>query len=174
MWVLKTHGQTYYVNHVDCRLPWSTKETPDNPHTKGSIKIKNALLTIDHENSATLTELTAVDAARIRNREKGITRIVIKERWIHEFKTALETHNIKHSPFKAIGGACSSTFYVTDIHKKADFTLLSLKLSHTDFRELMPNEGYYKWYDDPKHANDTFIDEDIKEWDESVEEDDDV
>ena len=46
MWVLKAKGQTYYVNHVDCSVPWSTKETPDNPSTKGSIKIKNCNLEI--------------------------------------------------------------------------------------------------------------------------------
>lgn len=40
-WVIKAKGETYYVNHVDCNTYWSTKETPDNPHTKGSIKVKN-------------------------------------------------------------------------------------------------------------------------------------
>ena len=38
MWVVKAKGQTYYVNHVTANAPWSTKETPDNPHTKGAIK----------------------------------------------------------------------------------------------------------------------------------------
>ena len=49
MWVLKTKGQTYYVKHVVCTKPWSTKETPENPHTKGAIKIKNADLEIINE-----------------------------------------------------------------------------------------------------------------------------
>jgi hypothetical protein len=42
MWVIKHKGKTYYVDHIDI-LPgigFSTKETPDNPHTKGSIKLK--------------------------------------------------------------------------------------------------------------------------------------
>jgi hypothetical protein len=45
MWVIKHKGQTYYVNHVDVSpgVGFSTKETPDNPHTKGSIKIKGKL-----------------------------------------------------------------------------------------------------------------------------------
>lgn len=47
MWVLKTKGNSYYVHHVDANCPWSTKETPDNPATKGSLKFKNCLLTID-------------------------------------------------------------------------------------------------------------------------------
>ena len=41
MWVLKIKGETYYVNHVECNVSWSTKETPNNDKTKGSIKIKN-------------------------------------------------------------------------------------------------------------------------------------
>lgn len=42
MWVIKTKGQTYYVHHVevDKGVGFSTKETPDNPSTKGSIKFK--------------------------------------------------------------------------------------------------------------------------------------
>ena len=43
-WTIKTGGKTYYVNHVECNLPWSTKETPDNASTKGAIKIKKALI----------------------------------------------------------------------------------------------------------------------------------
>lgn len=57
MWVLKTRGETFYVDHVECQIPWSTKETPDNPHTKGSIKVKDALLKIDEDNCAILTKL---------------------------------------------------------------------------------------------------------------------
>lgn len=41
MWVLKIKGKTYYVEHVDFKgVDFSTKETPDNSHTKGSIKCK--------------------------------------------------------------------------------------------------------------------------------------
>lgn len=58
MWVLKTKGESYYVNHVDCNVPWSTKETPDNPKTKGAIKVKNCLLVIDDENNANLTSIS--------------------------------------------------------------------------------------------------------------------
>lgn len=45
MWVIKTKGQTYYVHHVnvDKGVGFSTKETPDNEHTKGSIKLKGKL-----------------------------------------------------------------------------------------------------------------------------------
>ena len=40
MWVLKVKGQSYYVNHVEANVGFSTKESPDNPSTKGSLKFK--------------------------------------------------------------------------------------------------------------------------------------
>lgn len=45
MWVIKTKGQTYYVDHidVDAGIGFSTKETPDNPNTKGSLKFKGKI-----------------------------------------------------------------------------------------------------------------------------------
>jgi hypothetical protein len=52
-WVIKTKGQTFYVNHVTANVGWSTKETPDNPHTKGAIKFKNVSVLIEN-NEATI------------------------------------------------------------------------------------------------------------------------
>jgi hypothetical protein len=45
MWVIKAKGETYYVDHVDMEsgVGFTTKETPDNPSTKGSIKFKAKL-----------------------------------------------------------------------------------------------------------------------------------
>lgn len=51
-WVLKTKGQTYYINSLECDKPWSTKQTPDNPHTKGAIRIKNCRLRINENSEA--------------------------------------------------------------------------------------------------------------------------
>lgn len=56
MWVIKCRGDTYYVHHVDVSpgVGFSTKETPDNPHTKGSIKIKGRLtIETDGDNKIT-------------------------------------------------------------------------------------------------------------------------
>ena len=168
MWVVKTHGETFYVNHVDCTIPWSTKETSDNPHTKGSIKVKDCLMTINDDNEAILTKLTFVDKIRLRNQKLGITRIIIKEgtdNW--KFREVVKQYKIKHGPIKGIGGACSSTFYITDILDKAQFSMLALAMSgNSSFRILKPNEGYYKYYDDPKYADSAFIDEDeMVDWD---------
>ena len=166
MWVLKFHGETLYVNHVDCNIPWSTKETPDNSHTKGSIKVKEVLLQIDDDNCATLSKLTFVDKIRLRNQKLGITRIIVKEGndyW--KFKEALKQYKIKHGPIKGIGGACSSTFFIADILEKSQFTMLGLAMSVCpSFRVLKPNEGYYKYYDDPKYKDVPFIDEDEMLW----------
>ena len=39
MWVIKAKGQTYYVDHLDMDsgIGFSTKETPNNPSTKGCL-----------------------------------------------------------------------------------------------------------------------------------------
>lgn len=164
MWVLKTHGETFYVNHVECTIPWSTKETEDNPHTKGSIKIKNCLLKIDEENCASISTLTKIDEVRIKNQKLGITRVIVKEgsdNW--KFREYLKNLKIKHGPIKSIGGACLSTFYITDILNKSQFSMIALAMSNTSFRILMPNESYYRYYDDPMHD----IDLDQVEWDDS-------
>ena len=171
MWVLKFHGETLYVNHVDCTIPWSTKETPDNSHTKGSIKVKDCLLTVDDDNNATLSKLTLIDKVRLRNQKLGITRIIVSERYIQSLKNNLKNQNVKHGPIKSIGGACTTTFYMTDILDKAQFTMLSLAMSSTDFRVLKPNEGYYKYYDDPKYHALSDIDLDAAEWEDDEDED---
>ena len=167
MWVLKFHGETLYVNHVDCSVPWSTKETPDNPHTKGSIKVKDCLLTINDANEATISTLSFIDKIRLRNQKLGITRIIVSEKnWgSKKLRDALKEHSIKHGPIKSIGGACTTTFYMTDIFDKEDATMLHILLSDTDIRILKPNEGYYKYYDDPKFQGISDIDLDAEMWD---------
>jgi hypothetical protein len=60
MWVFKIDGQTYGVHHASFHnVSFETKETPDNPHTKGSLKIKRATVEIWQENDiirATVTQ----------------------------------------------------------------------------------------------------------------------
>ena len=148
MWVVKAKGQTYYVNHFTSLIPFSTKETPDNNHTKGAIKIKECLLTIDSENNATASELHLHDRVRLRNQEKGITRIVF---YNETFEKILKEDKIKHSPFKTIYGSCGSRYTVCDLldQKQLSWILLKYDTKHL-FRVLQANETYYKAYDDPK------------------------
>ena len=59
MWVIKYRGNTYYIDHmtVEPNVGFSTKETPDNNHTKGSLKIKGKLK-IYEENGQVLAIIT--------------------------------------------------------------------------------------------------------------------
>ena len=147
MWVLKFHGETYYVNHVECNVPWSTKETPDNSHTKGSIKVKEVLITIDENNEAKLTNLTIFDKIRLRNQKLGITRVMFRPN--SEFHKGLQKNEYKHSPFKNILGRCATGFVICDLLDKRELTFATLKYGE-EFRVLMPNESYYQEYDDVK------------------------
>lgn len=53
-WVIKAKGQTYYVDQVTSHLPWSTRNQQANTHTKGVIRWKNASVSFDHKNTATV------------------------------------------------------------------------------------------------------------------------
>lgn len=168
MWVLKFHGETYYVNHVHCKLPWDTKETPDNPSTKGSIKIKEALLTIDEQNCATIDTLTIFDKVRLRNQRLGITRIM----WHgNRMDKILQEEKVKHSPFKKVYGACATAYTVCDLLDPHAVTLLGLKYSG-EFRVLKPNEPQYRAYDDKKLWEEMQKEYDKEEYGEGYDDDD--
>lgn len=158
MWIVMAKGETYYVEHVSANIPWTTKETPSNVRTKGAIKFKDCLVTIDDENCATISVLTLHDEIRIRNREKGITRVITQ--WGDKLREVLKKGSIKHGPVKAVGGSCSTTFYMTDILVPSHMTLLTIAMAPASVRILMPNEAYYKMYDDSKYADKDYIDED--------------
>lgn len=159
MWVLKCKGESWYVNHVECNVPWSTKETEDNLHTKGSIKVKDCLLQIDNENCATISKLTLFDKIRLRNQKLGITRIM----WTNPvFEKILKGEGVRHSPFKRVYGACGTAYSVCDLLDGPQATMLSLKYPKT-FRVLMPNEPQYRAYDDSElweKLNDEYADDD--------------
>lgn len=54
MWVVKARGKTFYVNHMECLAGFTTRETPDHPSTKGSLRVKRGTLTIDGEGNAVI------------------------------------------------------------------------------------------------------------------------
>lgn len=146
MWVIKTHGESFYVNHVTSELAWSTKETPDNAKTKGSIKFKECLLEIDPDNTATIKPLSIFDKIRLRNQRLGITRIRFSS---YQFEKHITdpANGIKYSPFKRIHGACSTAFTICDLLDKKQLPFLQIRFPG-DFRVLMPNESHYQAYDD--------------------------
>lgn len=64
MWVVKCKGKTYYVYHMESQVGFSTKETPDNDHTKGSLRFKKVDLKIeiiDGQSVAFLLPPTIID-----------------------------------------------------------------------------------------------------------------
>ena len=142
MWVIKAKGESYYVEHVECNVPWSTKETPNNSHTKGSIKIKKCLLVIDDDNVAYLSPLTAEDEERLKKPEV-IIRVIT--RWGDKLREAAAM--VTHKGVKSVGGACSTTFYMTEFNSEEDYVMFKLACTAPDLRELKPNESYYKMYE---------------------------
>lgn len=50
-WVLKFKGETRYIHHMEILpgLGFSTKETPDSPHTKAALKVKGRLKLIEYD-----------------------------------------------------------------------------------------------------------------------------
>ena len=145
MWVLKTQGKTFYVNHVDCTVPWSTKETPNNSHTKGAIKVKKVRLTIDDGNTATISELTAEEINSLKTSKKYIACILINASVSEKIKEYLQGLNIQTGTWKKVYGSCGTLYQMTEIYSKEDLTLLSLTW-YNSFRTLQENEDYYKRY----------------------------
>lgn len=55
MWALKTKGMTFYINHIDANIPWSTRELPEGS-TRGMIRLKSGDIAIDAEGNATINQ----------------------------------------------------------------------------------------------------------------------
>lgn len=144
MWVLKAKGKSIYVNHVSCFAPWSTKETPDNASTKGSIKIKKALLKID-DNNAEITTATEADIRRIKAQSKGYVRIT----WSGNQTVKRYLNSVSHTTIKKFNGGCGSVYYVCDIKSEEEAVAMELAIWGT-FKRLLPTDYLYKCYDDPK------------------------
>lgn len=65
-WIVKSKGKTYYVHHFTSQVGFSTKETPENPHTKGSLQCVG-FLHINQEGDsvvATVKEFPAYDPTK--------------------------------------------------------------------------------------------------------------
>ena len=165
MWIVMAKGETYYVDHVEANLPWTTKETPSNIKTKGAIKFKDCLVTIGTDNCASIRVLTKADEDRIRNQKRGVIRIISD--YYRKLEVALE--GITHGPIKRFSASCSS-YYVVDLLQPDEATMFMLQHSGSNrfFRVLMPNEPFYDAYDDPKILNYSVEEDD--DWEDLYEE----
>lgn len=144
MWVIKTHGVTMYVNHVTADIPWSTKETPGNEKTKGSIKFKKCKLSIDTEdNTATISKLGIADAW-LKHPTRRAARILFG--WGGAVHKSLSAGEYEHSRLKDVEGSCGSSYVICDILDEHEFTVFALRFAGK-FRILAPNEAYYQDYD---------------------------
>lgn len=160
MWCIKSHGVTYYVNHVTAEIPWTTKETPDNPSTKGSIKFKDCKLSIDRDNNATLSKLGILDR---RLPHPHIANRILANR-NSQFYIALKNGEYKHSEIKYVQGGCGSAFVICDIADDNELLMAALKYAG-QFRKLVPNERYYFDYETSndiwEYEEDDYDDDDI-------------
>lgn len=143
MWVIKFKGKSLYVNHVEADIPWSTKETPDNEHTKGSIKFKNCLCTIDENNCASLTVLTEEDKIRLGAVPKQPS-IIWYEGYDIDMEEILSEKGIEHQGVLKTSGECTTQKQMAGIYKEADLTMLMLLIP--GLRILNENEMYYRNY----------------------------
>lgn len=143
MWVVKSHGVTFYVNHVTSEMPWSTKETPDNSSTKGSIKFKKCKLTIDDDNNAIISKLGFLDG-KLPHPKVVHARIIASNGG--EFHQALKQDRFQHSMIKYISGGCGTAFIVCDLIDAVEVTMAALMYTNK-FRILAPNEKYYQDYE---------------------------
>lgn len=57
MWVVKTKGKTFYVDHVTANAPWSTHERPDSS-TRGLMRFRRCNLILNENNTAEIVSNT--------------------------------------------------------------------------------------------------------------------
>lgn len=160
MWTLKTRGQSIYVTHVTCECPWSTKETPGNNATKGSIKVKNAILIINDFNEATLRPATPADKLRLK--PKSAVRVVwsnANHKLMSEF---LLTNEISTTEWRNVVGGCGTNYWLTDVLDNSDVVQMELAM-WGKFRRLQLNEPLYRSYDYPHYWGDDDDDDEDEE-----------
>lgn len=57
-WIVKIKGQTFYVNHLQSKIGFNTKETPENPHTKGALQFKGKLEITENDENQIIANIT--------------------------------------------------------------------------------------------------------------------
>ena len=150
-WTLKTRGQSIYVTHVTCECPWSTKETPGNNSTKGSIKVKNALLIINDFNEATLRPATPADKLRLKPTSSvRVLWLEANHKLMSEF---LLNNEIGTTEIQNVRGSCGTSYWITDVLDNSDVVQMELAL-WGKFRRVQLNEPLYRSLEDP-----------LREWD---------
>lgn len=174
MWTLKHSGHTLYVKDVTANVAWSTKQTPNNRHTKGSIKFRNVCLQIDDDNHATITTATAQQLQEYKaQRKKEVCRILVTLGWLPVFEKFVRNQEIRLNRTVNIPGSCGRGYTLVELPNRATATQLALGVPET-FRMLMENEVYYKAFDDQELMRKLRMDEYLDDEDEYLDEDEDL
>ncbi len=61
-WVLKANGKSFYIDHIDAQMGFSTREL-EQGSTLGMLRFRNCHITIDESGTATLVERIKTAAA---------------------------------------------------------------------------------------------------------------
>lgn len=143
-WVLKFQGQTHYVNHVTAEIAWTTRETPDNSHTKGSIRFQKCQVQIDDQNHA---RIQPWDPNYVNPHYPLL--VEIHTRWRDHLSQALTDMGAPPSEFRRILGGCGRDFSLTEITDISWMSLLTLRLGviqgqPTGFRQLRVTDPHYQ------------------------------
>lgn len=64
-WVIKCKGKSFYVNHVDFDCVGTTRETPEHPSTKGSMRFRQCSLELKADGTASIRKKQQVELSRV-------------------------------------------------------------------------------------------------------------
>jgi hypothetical protein len=64
-WIVKCKGKSYYLHHVDFDCLGTTRETPEHPSTKGSMRFRQCSLELRADGTASIKRKTAVELAKV-------------------------------------------------------------------------------------------------------------
>lgn len=144
-WILKTRGESWYVSHVTCEVPWSTKETPTNSHTQAAIKLKNVYVQITDDNEAIIQSLTKEIKQRVMDKQARKIKIGWQSTWNAQVQPYL-TH-VHHENLRSVESrGCSADWLVCEIYSEDDWAQINLTL-YPRVRRFMPNEWQYQDHD---------------------------
>jgi hypothetical protein len=64
-WIIKCKGKSYYLHHVDFDCAGTTRETPEHPSTKGSMRFRQCSLELKADGTASLKRKAVVELAKV-------------------------------------------------------------------------------------------------------------
>ena len=161
MWVIKTKGESYYVNHVEvlAGVGFNTKETPDNPHTfnnscifiyKGIMSKRKTILEFIEESIKTHGNKYQYDKVIYKN---GETNVIITCPIHGDFNQTPYTHISGFGCRQCSNEKLSKKYSLTNDtfiskgsqkhHHKYDYSLVNYKNSKTKIDIICNEHGKF-------------------------------